>query len=324
MSARPGAAGVRLAVTLAILTGIALLAAGCFMTLGLRGRLDIVLPLRGVKLASLLLVAHAIAVSTVLFQTVTNNRILTPAVMGFDALFILIQTLGLFVLGSGLFGALNRQGLFLIETACMVGFAVLLYRRLILDGGRSLHVLLLCGVVAGVFFRSLSNLMQRMIDPNDFVVLQDRFFANFNTIERDLLVVSMLVVAGVSVVVWRMRHVFDVLALGRDAAIGLGLDYRAAVTRTLVLVTLLVSVSTALVGPVLFFGLLVANLAYHLVNSYRHALLLPAVTLIAMIVLVGGQLVLERLFAFNTALSIVIEFFGGTAFLLLLLRGAAR
>ena len=59
------------------------------MTLGANGQWDFVLPFRGGKLAVMLLVAYAVAVSSVLFQTVTHNRILTPAIMGFDALYLL-------------------------------------------------------------------------------------------------------------------------------------------------------------------------------------------------------------------------------------------
>ena len=88
----------------------------------------------------------------------------------------------------------------------------------------------------------------------------------------------------------------------------------------LVLVALLVSVSTALVGPVTFLGLLVAHLAYRAMPTYRHAVVLPAAALIAAVTLVGGQLVLERVFSLNAALSIVIEFLGGLTLLVLLAR----
>jgi iron complex transport system permease protein len=166
--------------------------------------------------------------------------------------------------------------------------------------------------------------MQRMLDPNDFMVLQDTFFARFNTIQPTLLAVSAGVVGIVTVIGLRLMHSYDVLALGRASAISLGVEYRRVVTIILVLVAVLVSVSTALVGPVTFFGLLVASLAQVLVGTSRHRYLLPAAVLLSIICLVGGQTILERLFAFNTALSIIIEFLGGLVFILLLLRGAAR
>jgi len=89
-------------------------------------------------------------------------------------------------------------------------------------------------------------------------------------------------------------------------------------------VAVLVSVSTALVGPVTFFGLLVATLAHSLVSNSKHRYVLPAAILLGIIALVGGQTLLERVFAFDTALSIIIEFLGGIVFIALVLRRSAR
>ena len=85
---------------LALLATAALLCVIGFMTLGANGQWAFVLPFRGGKLAAMLLVAYAVAVSSVLFQTVTHNRILTPAIMGFDALYLLIQSLVVFGFGQ--------------------------------------------------------------------------------------------------------------------------------------------------------------------------------------------------------------------------------
>lgn len=306
---------------LAALTGASMVA---FMTLGANGQWDFVLPFRGAKLAALLLVAYAIAVSTVLFQTITHNRILTPSVMGFDALYVLIQTLGVFWLGLDRLAQVDIRLKFGVEVVVMVVLATLLFRWLFSGAARSLHLLMLVGIVFGVLFRSLTSFMVRLIDPNEFLVLQDRLFASFNLVAQDLLAISALVVLGVSVIGWRMRHTFDTLALGRDLAVNLGLDYPKLVMRLLVLIAILVSVATALVGPVTFFGLLVANLAYLLMRSDRHRLVLPAATMLAALFLVGGQVVLERVLAFDTSLSVVVEFLGGLMFIALLLRKVAR
>lgn len=311
-------------MVLVLLALAAALSVVAFMTIGANGHWSFVLPFRGTKLAALLLVAYAIAVSTVLFQTITNNRILTPSIMGFDALYVLIQTVVVFSFGVAHFASLGPNVMFVVEVTAMVAFSALLYRWLLSGEMRSLHLLLLVGIVFGVLFRSLSNLMQRMIDPMDFTVLQDRFFASFNTVHGEILLISSLAVFAVSVAGWRLFHAFDVLALGRENAINLGVEHKRVVTILLMLVTILVSVSTALVGPVTFFGLLVANLAYQLVGTSRHSVVLPVAILLAVICLVAGQTILERLFAFNTALGVIIEFLGGITFILLLLRRAAR
>ncbi|MFV0491390.1 MAG: iron chelate uptake ABC transporter family permease subunit [Pseudorhodobacter sp.] len=314
----------RPALVLGILGVLAIIAVICFMTLGAHGNWGFVLPFRGRKLLGLLIVAYSVAVSTVLFQTVTNNRILTPSIMGFDALYILIQTSVVFFFGTGMLALLNPYARFGLEVVLMIGFSALLFRWLFLGGNRSLYLLVLVGIVFGVFFRSLSNFMQRLLDPNAFQVLQDTFFASFTQIDPTLLGISVTIVAMVSLLLWRMGHCFDVLALGRAQAISLGVDYRRSVMAVLMAVAVLVSVSTALVGPITFFGLLVASLAHSLTGTSRHRIVLPAAVLLATVCLVGGQVLLERLFAFDTALSIIIEFVGGIVFIALVIRGAAR
>ncbi len=321
---QPPARDARQRRVVAGLATLALLAVAGFMFAGANGSWDFLLPFRGAKLLGLALVAYSIAVSTVLFQTVTGNRILTPAIMGFDTLFILVQTVIVFFFTSRALAAADARLQFLGEVAVMVGFSVLLFRWLFAGGGRSLHLLVLVGIVFGVFFRSLSNLLQRMMDPNEFMVLQDSFFASFNAVDRSLLGISTVVVALASLALWRIRRRLDVLALGRSTAIGLGLDYRATVMQVLVVMAVLVAVSTALVGPATFFGLLVVSLAHALLGDGRHRHLLPASVLVAVICLVGGQALMERVFSFGTALSIIIEFLGGLVFIGLVLRGAAR
>lgn len=309
---------------LALLALLAAISAICFMTLGAKGSWAFILSFRGTKLTALALVAYAIAVSTVLFQTITNNRILTPSIMGFDALYALLQTVLVFLLGATTVSMMEPRLLFFIEVATMVCFSLVLYRFLFSGAVRSLHLLMLVGIIFGVLFRSLAGFLQRIINPTDFVVLQDRLFASFNSIDNTLLGVSALLIGLVSLAAWRIFHTLDVMALGRDAAISLGVDHQRITMIILVLVTILVSVSTALVGPVTFFGLLVANLAYVVMPSAKHRHVLPAAVFISVICLVGGQTVLERVFAFDTALSIVIEFAGGIFFILFVLRGAAR
>lgn len=321
---RTDALSYRPRIVMAVLLVLALVSIAAFMLLGAKGSWAFVLKFRGIKLLTLLLIAYAIAVSTVLFQTVTNNRILTPSVMGFDSLYVLVQTLLIFALGSSELLLIDPRLRFIGETVLLVVFSGILYRWLFVGEERSLHMLVLVGIIFGVLFRSLSGFMQRVLDPNEFMVLQDTLFASFNTIDSTLLAVSAIIVTLATLVGLRLFHTFDVLALGRPTAISLGVNYKRTVTTILVLVSIMVAVSTALVGPVMFFGLLVAALANYLTGNSKHRYVLPVAILIAIICLVGGQVVLERIFAFDTALSIVIEFVGGIVFLFLILRRGAR
>ncbi len=295
-----------------------------FLTLNARGNWGFVLSYRGVKLAALLLVGAAVALATITFQTISGNRILTPSVMGIDALFVLFQTGTVFGLGAAGFAAIGPWARFGLELALLMGAAMLLFGTIMARGRQDLHRMILTGIILGVLFRSLTGFLQRMIDPSDFAVVQSAAFARFSAVETDLLALS----AGLSVLVaaalWRMRHALDVVALGREAAISLGLPYRRVVLAALCLVAALVAISTALVGPVTFFGLLVSALAHGLVRDHRHATLLPMAALVAGIVLVGGQMVLDHVFQAAATLSVVVEFAGGLAFLFLVLRESRR
>jgi iron complex transport system permease protein len=311
---------VRRRRTLIVLAVLAVAASAAFLTVGVTGSWDYALMQRSRRIAAMAVVAVAIAVSTVLFQTVTNNRILTPEIMGFDRLFVLIQTAGVFFLGAATVTGTDPLLRFAIEVVALVGFGAALYRTLFGRAERDVYVLVLLGVVLGAMFTSLTLLVSRLIDPNEFLTLQDLLFASFNGVDRRLLTLSAVVVGVVVAGVWRLLPRLDVVALGRDTAVGLGVEHRRVVNQALLAVAVLVAVATALVGPVTFLGLLVANLARQLLGTHRHAWVLPGAALLAVIALAGGQLVLEQVLGFNSALSIVINFVGGIVFIALLVR----
>lgn len=305
------------------LAGVALAAVAAFLAIGLKGNIAFVLELRLLKLAALVQVGVAIAVSTVIFQTVTGNRILTPSIMGLDALYLFGQMLMVFLLGGIGYAALDPQSKFGVEVLLLMALAsglLLPMLRSRLDMG----LMLLAGVVFGVLFRSLHALLARLVDPNEFAVVQSASFANFNAVRTDLLLFAAAVTVVAVIVAWRARYVLDVISLGPDTATGLGIGWAGTVTGLLLLVSALVAVSTALVGPVAFFGLLVAALAERIIDSRRHGVLLPAAALTGVIVLVGGQTLFQHGLGSATALGVVIEFVGGLVFLLLLVLGSRK
>ncbi|WP_278237037.1 iron chelate uptake ABC transporter family permease subunit [Isoptericola sp. AK164] len=312
---------------LGVLGGLGVLALAVtvlYLTVDVRAGWEFTLPFRGRRVAAMVVVGVAVAASTVVFQTLTTNRILTPSILGFDSLYQLLQTTLVFVLGSYALASVGVVEQFGLAVALMVGASLALFLGLFGGARRSLHLVLLIGVVLGTLLRSATALMQRMMDPSEFQVLQSRLFASFTGVDERLLGVSAVVVAACCGVLWVLRRRLDVVALGRDAAVSLGVDHRRTSLLVLVVVAVLVSVSTALVGPITFFGLLVANLAYVLLGTQRHALTLPVAALLSVVTLVGGQTVLEHLLGMETVLSVVIEFCGGIVFIALLVAGGRR
>lgn len=305
---------------LIVLAVVAVLLAAAFIFIDLGNNWDYALPRRLKKVYAIILTGGVIAFSTLVFQTITNNRILTPSIIGLDSLYLLIQTFLIFVFGSMNLLVTNENVNFLISVGLMVVFAGLLYKLLFRGDGRNIYFLLLVGIIFGTFFGSITEFMQVLIDPNEFMIVQDRMFASFNNVKTDLLLIATIAVILVSLYSVKLIRYLDVLSLGKDQAVNLGVDYDYVVKRLLVVIAILVSISTALVGPITFLGLLVANVAHQFLNTYRHSYLIIGSIFISIIALVGGQLIVERVFTFDTTLSVIVNFVGGVYFIYLLLK----
>lgn len=277
-------------------------------------------PRRLIKLAAIFLTGAAIGYSTIVFQTVVGNRILTPAIMGLDSLYLFVQTLVVFVMGAKQLAVMSKITDFFISVCIMAGFSLLLYRFVFKRENTRLFVIIFIGMMLGSLFSSLATFMQVIIDPNEFMVVQARMFASFNNVNTSLLGIAFVFMACAAAMGIHKIHQLDVLSLGRDIAVGLGVDYQSSVKKYLLIVSVMIAVSTALVGPITFLGLLAANLARQLLSTYKHSILIPGAVLIAGAALVGGQFMAERVFALSTPISVIINFIGGIYFIILLIR----
>lgn len=303
-----------------LLAALSTVLVAVFLFTDLGGNWDYALPRRFFKVLAILLTGASIALSTIVFQTITNNRILTPNIMGLDSLYLLIQTVVIYLFGSSTLTMMNSHVHFLITVGLMVLFSGVLYKILFKGEGQNIYFLLLIGMIFGTLFQSLSSFMQVLIDPNEFQVVQDKMFASFNHINTDLLFITGISIFLVTLYFMPLFKYLDVLSLGRDQAVNLGVDFDDVVKRLLIIISVLISVSTALVGPITFLGLLVVNVTYEFMKTHRHAYLIAGSVGISIIALIGGQLIVERVFTFSTTLSVIINFIGGVYFIYLLLR----
>ncbi|MGN7386412.1 iron chelate uptake ABC transporter family permease subunit [Sporosarcina sp. SAFN-015] len=311
---------MRNSTKLIILSVLAAAFCALYLFQDLNGSFDYALPRRSIKVIAMALTGVAIAYSTVIFQTITHNRILTPSIMGLDSLYLLLQTAIIFFLGSNHITIVNKHVNFILSVSTMIVFALILYRFLFKRGGQPIYFLLLVGIIVGTFFGSISTFLQVLIDPNEFMRVQDKMFASFNNVSGELVWWALGIVIITFVVGWKSFNDLDVLSLGRDTAINLGVSYDKVVKMMLVISAVLISVSTALVGPITFFGLIVANLSYQFLKTYKHTVLIAGASVMSIIALVGGQWVVERIFTFSTTLSVIINFAGGIYFIYLLLK----
>ncbi|MEZ9999785.1 iron chelate uptake ABC transporter family permease subunit [Vibrio lentus] len=312
---------MRDSVKIAILAIASLGMAAVFVGQGLTwDNYEFFLSLRLPKLLSIVLAAVAISASSLVFQTITNNRILTPSILGFDSLYMLVQTVLLFVFGGTSFWVIDAIANFSLSVTVMILFSFALFHFYFKSKRNNVFTLLLIGIVCGSVFSSLANFLAMLIDPNEFAVLQNVMFASFNNVKGELVYLS-LIPLGLSLLgLWLLAPKLDVLWLGVDNATSLGVNTKRLTQITLVIVSVMVAVSTALVGPVLFFGLITVSLARQMFKSYQHRVLIIASSLLAVVLLVSGQWFIEKVMAFETTVSVIINLVGGLYFMFLLLR----
>lgn len=292
-----------------------------YLTIGLNeANWNYALSRRIPKTIAIIVTAFSIAFSTVVFQTITNNRILTPSVLGLDSLYLLVQTTIVFILGSRTLDIIDARTNFIISILIMMMFSIIIYKFLFKKEGRNIYFLLLVGMVFSTLFQSTSSFMQMLIDPNEFSIFQNNMFASFNNINTNLLGFSSAIF--LSSALYSIPHIYkmDVMSLGKDHAINLGIDYNSMVKKMLFVTIVMISVSTALIGPITFLGLLVVNLSREIIDTYEHKYLIIASMIISGISLIGGQLIVERLFNYSTPISVIINLIGGIYFIWLLLK----
>lgn len=292
-----------------------------FLSYGIdMNHLEYALSKRIPKVIAIALGGGCIAFTTVVFQTITNNQILTPSVLGLDSLYVLVQTIIVFLFGSTNTFIINKNYNFVLNVFVMVIASILLYKVLFEQGKNDIFFLLLVGMIFGTLFKSGSSFVQVMIDPNEFLALQTKMMASLNNINTDILIIASIMIIAIIPFIYDDIKYLDVLSLGREQAINLGVDYDKLVKKMIIVISILVSISTALVGPMTFLGLIVANIAREGLKTYKHKYLILGATLISIITLVGGQFFVQHIFKFNTTLSVIINFIGGIYFIQLLLK----
>lgn len=272
------------------------------------------------KLILMILVGGAIAASVVIFQAITTNRLLTPSIMGLDAVYMFVKVLIVFVFGVQSVFVTNLYISFLISLIVMIGFSLLLFQGIFRIGNVSVYLILLFGIILGTFFRSITGFLELIINPEDFLAVQSAMFANFDASNTKLVTLcGVILIILIMITVYAIPYL-DVLLLGRDQAINLGISYQTLTRILLILVAILVSISTALVGPITFLGLLTVNLAHELMKTYQHKYILPATICISWISLFLAQAIVENFFQATTQVSIIIDLVGGSYFIYLLIK----
>lgn len=278
-----------------------------------------VLSLRIPTLIVMLIAAFAIGSASIIFQSIINNRIVTPCLLGMNSMYTLVHTAIVFVVGSGSVIATNSNISFAVDLIVMGITATFIYSYMFRKTNHNVLYVLLIGTVLSSFFGSIQSTMIRVMDPNEYDTLLTTLVADFNNVNSEVIVFSLILLAALVIFLWKDLKLLDVITLGKDQAINLGVDYDRTVRRLLLGVVLCIAIATAMVGPISFLGLIIANLARQMLKTHKHSHLIVGSALMGMLAIIAGQLISQHVFSYAVPISTFITIGGGIYFLYLLL-----
>lgn len=313
-------------IKLIVIALIAIIIVAAFLFIGVKFHnhklLRYAMKLRIPKVIAMIITAFAIGAATIIFQSVINNTIVTPCLLGMNALYTFIHTSVVFVLGSGSILFTNDNLSFLVDLVLMGIIATVVYSWLFKMTGHNVLYVLLVGTVLTSFFSSIQSTLTRVMDPNEYDTLLTSLVASFSNINSGIIIFSVIILALIVVIFRKEFALLDVITLGKEQAINLGVDYDRCIRRLLLAITLCIAVATAMVGPISFLGLIIANISRQLLKTYRHTQLIAGAALMGVIALIGGQFIVERVFVYSIPISVFITVAGGIYFLYLILKGS--
>ena len=308
---------------LMILTVIVVAVCGVYLLLNAHPEkpklLGYILSRRIPTLIVMLIAAFSIGSASIIFQSIINNRIVTPCLLGMNSMYTLVHTAIVFTAGSGHVIATNSNLSFAVDLMVMGVTATFIYSYMFRKTGNNVLYVLLIGTVLSSFFGSIQSTMIRVMDPNEYDALLTTLVADFSNVNSEVIAFSLVLLATLAAFLWKDLKLLDVITLGKDQAINLGVDYDRTVRRLLLGVVLCIAVATAMVGPISFLGLIIANLARQLLRTHKHAHLILGAALMGMLAIIAGQLISQHIFSYAVPISTFITIGGGIYFLYLLL-----
>lgn len=315
----------RLKTSMVVLAGLVLLFIGLYQFAFVNPKFfAYAMGLRLPRLAVILIAGFAISAAAIVFQTIIRNTIVTPCLLGMNSLYLLIHTAVVFFLGSGSLFAVNPVYAFAADVIVMGVVAGFIYYTIFQKTGGNVLYVLLIGTVLSTFFSSMQNSLTRIMDPNEYDALLNSLTASFTNVNAACIIPGALLLAAIA---WWLRKdlaILDVISLGREQAVSLGVDYERTLRRLMVGVALYIAVATALVGPLSFLGLITANVARQLFTTYRHTWLIAGSACVGMLILTAGQFVVEHVMVYAVPVSVFVTIGGGIYFLYLVLTAGKR
>jgi len=263
------------------------------------------------------IVGAALSVSGVVFQGLFRNPLVSPDILGVSSGACFGAALAILLVGQSAVAVEMSAfiwGLLAVTIAYQIG------RR----GNNSITTLVLAGVIVSALFTAGLSFLKYVADPyEELPAIVFWTMGGFNyTVWADLGRALPLIAGGLTAL-YLLRWRLNLLALGSEEAMMLGMDVNRSSLVYIVLVTLIVAASISACGSIAWVGLVVPHMARLLVGP-DHKILIPFSALVGAIFLLLMDTLARTLTGAEIPISIITSFVGAPFLAYLLLKQENR
>jgi len=267
----------------------------------------IVLNYRLPQAITALAVGMALGLSGLLLQTLFNNPLAGPSVLGISSgasFGVALVVLSGSVLGVNFLLPGFAFGNILLVVAALIGaFAVLLIIIFVSSRIGNIVVVLIIGIMLGYAINAVVGVLQffsRSMELQEYVIWGLGSFSKTTLTQSVYLALAIVILVIISFI---FQNSLNVFLMGRNYARSMGVNTKRLQFSVLLISGLLISLATAFTGPIAFLGLAIPHIARNLFNTSNHRILLPAVIILgAFIALVCNFI--SKLPGYDTSLPI--------------------
>lgn len=224
-----------------------------------------------------LLCGGALAASGLMLQTVFNNPLADPSILGISSGASLGVALVMLAGGGAIVaGSFTLSGFLAVIIGAFVGSMVVMGGILFLSTLIKNNIMLLiAGIMIGYITSSVISLLNFFATAEGVHSYMIWGMGNFGGVSlQQLPYFSLFIVAGLVLVVLLIKPL-NALLLGTRYAENLGVNIRRTRNILLIATGLLTAITTAFCGPISFIGLAVPHIARLLLGTSNHNILLP-------------------------------------------------
>jgi iron complex transport system permease protein len=277
----------------------------------------VVLGLRLPRIAAAVLAGGALAVAGVGFQGLTRNPLAEPSVLGVSAGASFGVVLGQLAGGGDALLDTVRVAAFGFGGALLAGAAVYLIASA--HGAFPVQTLLLAGVIVGIFFGAAVTVLISLVDVDRLGGVVHWLLGNVAPLPgRSLLVFALVAALGFAAIVSRAREL-NVLALGEEQALQLGVNAERVKAQIFAAAALLTSSVVTFAGPIGFVGLIVPHMLRLVLGPDNRVLVPTAMVGGGTFLLVADTIARNAVAPAELSVGIITSFFGAPFFVYLLL-----